>query len=244
MEKVDLSANPDKLPMGISCIDTLMDGGIEKSVISEIYGEGGSGKSNLSMQFAVSALKGGRKVIFLDTEGLSAERLSQISSGDQQILKNLMLFRVTSLEDQEMSIIKSDKLMEREKNVSLLIVDSFTEYFRLEKSADSSSRVSGMQRHISLLSAIALKYSIPVLITNQIYLDIDSRNLQPFGGFVIDHNMKAIYQIMKKDSGLRDLSVIKHRSIEEGRSVPFRIVSYGITCDTRNEHDIRENFNK
>lgn len=244
MEKISISDEAEKLSTGISCIDSLMAGGIEKRVITEIYGEGGSGKSNLCMQFTVSALKRDKKVVFLDTEGLSTERLLQISSGDRSILGNLLLYRVTSLDDQELSIIKSDRMMEKEKNVGLLVVDSFTEYFRLEKSSETASRVSGMQRQISLLSGIALKYSIPVLITNQIYMDVESRNLQPFGGYVIDHSMKAIYDIKKLPSGQRELSVAKHRSIEEGKTASFRIVPYGISCEPGNEQNIKEDSNK
>ncbi len=244
MDKIDPIGETDKIQTGISCIDTLMDGGIEKGVLTEVYGEGGSGKSNMSMQFTVSALKSGHKVIFLDTEGLSTERLMQISSGDQSILKKLLLYRISSLDDQELSIIKSDRMMEREKDVALLVIDSFTEYFRLEKTSDTPSRVAGMQRQISLLTGIAMKYSIPVLITNQIYMDVDSGNLQPFGGYVIDHSMKAIYKIKKMDSGFRKLYVSKHRSIEEGRSTTFRIVPYGISCETENEQNNKDDFNK
>lgn len=244
MDRINPVEEANKIRTGISCIDGLMDGGIERGVLTEIYGEGGSGKSNLCMQFTVSALKNGGKVVFLDTEGLSSERLMQISSGDQSILHNLMLYRVSSLDDQELSIIKSDRMLEKEKNVSLLVIDSFTEYFRLEKTSDSSSRVAGIQRQISLLSGIALKYSIPVLLTNQIYMDVDSGNLQPFGGYVIDHSMKAIYNIRKLESGFRRLSVSKHRSIEEGKSATFRIVSYGISCETENEQNIKEDFDK
>lgn len=244
MDKINPAEKGKKINTGISCIDDLMDGGLEPGVITEIYGEGGAGKSNLSMQFTVSALKNDEKVIFLDTEGLSTERLLQISSSDESLLKRLLLYRVSSLDDQELSIIKSDRLMEKEKNVSLLVIDSFTEYFRLEKTADASGRVRGMQQQISLLSGIALKYSIPILITNQIYMDVDSGNLQPFGGYVIDHSMKAIYGIRKIDSGFRRMSVTKHRSIEEGRSTTFKIVSYGISCEAQNEQNIKEDFHK
>ncbi len=244
MDKVNVTDRLEKVQTGISCIDNLMAGGLEKNVLTEIFGEGGSGKSNLCMQFAVSELKKGKKVIFLDTEGLSTERLMQISSGDQSVLDRLMLYRVTSLDDQELSIIKTDKLMEKEKEVSLVVIDSFTEYFRLEKTSETASRISLMQRQISLLSALALKFSVPVLITNQIYLDVDSKNLQPFGGYVIDHSMKAIYSVVKTPNGARKLVVVKHRSIEEGSNASFRLASFGLTCDTENEQHIKDELDK
>ncbi len=73
----------EKLPSGgVACIDYVMSGGLEPGVMTELYGEGGTGgKSNMCMVFAVSALSLGRSVIFLDTEGLSTERLLQVSGG-------------------------------------------------------------------------------------------------------------------------------------------------------------------
>ena len=81
MDKVDLSKPPEKIPLGVNCIDELTSGGIEPEVITEIYGEGGSGKSNLSMQYAISTIKSGKSVLYFDTEGFSSERFIQISGG-------------------------------------------------------------------------------------------------------------------------------------------------------------------
>lgn len=229
MEKVELKGGVRRLPSGVDCIDSLMSGGLEEGILTEIYGEGGSGKSNLSAIFSISAMKLGRKVIFLDTEGFSTERLHQLLHGDISVLKMLMLYRIVSLDDQELSLMKCEKLIEKE-NVGLLVVDSFTEYFRLEKTGDNLSRVTGMQKQISLLSAIAVAHSIPVLLTNQIYSDLDRGTLQPFGGYVIDHSMKAIYQLSRLPSGSRRITVVKHRSISEGLTAEFRIVLDGVEC--------------
>jgi DNA repair protein RadB len=74
------------------------------------------------------------------------------------------------------------------------------------------------------------EYHIPALVTNQIYQDIDKGQLQPFGGYVIDHSVKAIIRLEKKEGGLRKAIVEKHRSIEEGRSVIFAITPEGLEC--------------
>ncbi|WP_188681589.1 DNA repair and recombination protein RadB [Thermogymnomonas acidicola] len=230
MEKVDPTVKEEKLPSGVACIDYVMSGGLEPGVMTELYGEGGTGKSNMCMVFAVSALSLGRSVIFLDTEGLSTERLLQVSGGDTGLLRHLMLYRITSLDDQEVAIMRSSKMMERERKVGLLIIDSFTEYFRLEKSSDTRERVAAMQRHISLLNSIAVRFRVPVLLTNQIYLDPEEQRLEPFGGYVIDHSMKAIFMLEKSD-GVRRIVTVKHRSVEEGRSAQFRITESGISCE-------------
>ena len=231
MEKVDLSSLPGKIPIGISCLDELTGGGLESEVITEIFGEGGAGKTNISMQFAISTIREGGQVLYLDTEGFSVERFLQISGGDSSMADGLILYRVSSLEDQDLAILRVPKILEKSRKVRLIIIDSFTEYFRLEASGDAVTRAAGFQKELSSLAASALKFRIPVLLTNQIYQSPDSGNLHPFGGYVIDHVMKAIYRVEKTKDGKRRLVVVKHRSIKEGTAKDFRITEYGLSCE-------------
>lgn len=231
MEKVDPAQKTEKLPMGVNCIDALMGGGLESGVITELYGEGGSGKSNMSMLFALSAIKMGKNAILIDTEGFSTDRFMQLTGGSEEYAKDLLLYRVSSLDDQELALMRVSKMLDKNSKIGVVIVDSFTEYFRVEKTADHSSRTSGFQKQLGLLSTVAVKGSIPVLITNQIYQDVESKLLNPFGGFVVDHSMKAVYQLERVAPGKRRISVSKHRSLPEGSKTDFRIVDYGISCE-------------
>lgn len=231
MEKIDLSALPGKTPIGVSCIDELTAGGIEPEVITELYGEGGAGKTNLSMQYAISVIKSGGQALYLDTEGFSAERFLQISGGNNDLMNGLILYRVASLEDQDLAIMRIPKILEKSKSIKLVVVDSFTEYFRLEASGDAAARATRFQKELSNLASAALKFRVPVLITNQIYQNPDSGGIHPFGGNVIDHVMKAIYRVEKSRDGKRKLVVVKHRSIKEGNSREFRITEFGLDCE-------------
>ncbi len=231
MEKVDLSSLPGKIPIGISCLDELTGGGLESEVITEIFGEGGAGKTNISMQFAISTIREGGQVLYLDTEGFSVERFLQISGGDSSMADGLILYRVSSLEAQDLAILRVPKILEKSRKVRLIIIDSFTEYFRLEASGDAVTRAAGFQKELSSLAASALKFRVPVLLTNQIYQSPDSGNLHPFGGYVIDHVMKAIYRVEKTKDGKRRLVVVKHRSIKEGTAKEFKITEYGLSCE-------------
>jgi DNA repair protein RadB len=145
------------------------------------------------------------------------------------------IYRVKSLDDQYLALIKSDKLIGEKRDskhgIGIMIVDSFTNFFRMEAGKDPSARMEGYEKQLNILSGIALKYRIPVLITNQIYEDVNNNSLEPFGGFFIDHAMKAIYRVEKFSDGTRTLTVDKHRSIAEGHSTRFRITDNGITCE-------------
>lgn len=230
MEKIQIREALQRVPFGVDCIDTLLNGGLEAGIITEIFGEGGSGKTNLCMQIAISVASKERKVFYLDTEGFSNERFNQMSGSSPAISENIMLYRINSLDDQEVSLIRTGKMMEKTKAPGLLVVDSFTEFFRLETTGDYQARVAGFQRQIASMMSIAATYSIPVLITNQIYQDVNRGDVQPFGGFIIDHAVKAILKIEKLQEGKRKVSVMKHRSIQEGKSSTFRITSFGLEC--------------
>ncbi|MHB8396026.1 MAG: DNA repair and recombination protein RadB [Thermoplasmataceae archaeon] len=227
MERVQIEKGA-KLAAGVSCVDDLMEGGLEPGIITEIYGEGGAGKTNLCMIFSLAALIAGQHVIFLDSEGFSSERFLQVTRNSPELIENFALYRVVSLDDQEVSLMRASRLMEK-RRPGLIVIDSFTEHFRLEKSGDSS-RVPLIQKQLSLLQGMAIKFNVPVLMTNQIYMDIETGNLTPFGGFIIDHIMKAIYRIEKAPGGKRVITVEKHRSIREGKKTELFITGEGIAC--------------
>ena len=56
-------------------LDNLIGGGLERNTVTEIYGEAGSGKTNLCLQASRECVNAGEKVAYIDTEGVSVERL-------------------------------------------------------------------------------------------------------------------------------------------------------------------------
>ena len=71
---------PTKYSSGCRSVDRLLGGGFESGAVTQLYGEAGSGKTNLCLQAAVKCAKAGRSVIFIDSEGFSPERFLQIAS--------------------------------------------------------------------------------------------------------------------------------------------------------------------
>ena len=66
------------LKSGCLAIDDLLGGGFEGGCVTVLFGEGGSGKTNVCLQLARNCVLEGRKVVYIDTEGVSPERLRQI----------------------------------------------------------------------------------------------------------------------------------------------------------------------
>ena len=218
----------ERLPVGCQSLDLLLGGGFESGIITQLYGESGSGKSNIVLQLAVAAVTRGLKVIFIDTEGFSAERFKQIAGpGAAEMAKKIMIFEPMSPEQQAMAIREAFKIVSRD--VGLVVLDSATSLYRmLLEAEDSRPARRALTVQLSELQEIARRHSIPVVITNQVYTDIESNTLRPLGGTYLEHMCKAIVLLEKAGEGLRRARLMKHRSLPENRTAQFRLTSRGL----------------
>ncbi|MCX6672531.1 MAG: DNA repair and recombination protein RadB [Methanothrix sp.] len=218
----------DRLPSGCQSLDLLLSGGFESGIISQLYGESGTGKSNIVMQLAVQAVARGLRVIFIDTEGFSAERFKQIAGpGAEEMAAKIMIFEPMSLEQQAIAIREASKIAGRD--LGLIILDSATSLYRvLLEAEDNRSIRRTLTVQLSELQEIARRHRIPVVITNQVYMDIENNSLRPLGGTGLEHICKAIIFLEKKGEGLRSARLMKHRSSPEGGTADFRLTARGV----------------
>ena len=217
--------------MGCSNFDMLLGGGIEKGSVTLIYGEAGAGKTNVCLQLARNVATNGDKVAYIDSEGLSSERLSQVFKGREDAIKNLLVFEVHSFSEQSDRIDKIEKLAST-GTISLVIIDSLTMFYRLNHE-DSYVR-NDFIRQTEALLGMARKYDIAVLATSQVYSNMNG-GVEFLGGHALHHNAKTIIRLDKGYEGRRAAVIMKHRSLPEGRSAPYRITETGI-------EDIRSGF--
>ena len=218
----------DRLPSGCQSLDLLLSGGFESGIITQLYGEAGTGKSNIAMQLAVQAVARGLRVIFIDTEGFSAERFKQIAGpGAEEMAAKIMIFEPMSLEQQAIAIREASKIAGRD--LGLIILDSATSLYRVLLEADDNRSVRRtLTVQLSELQEIARRHRIPVVITNQVYMDIENNSLRPIGGTGLEHICKAIIFLEKKGEGLRRARLMKHRSSPEGITADFRLTARGV----------------
>lgn len=222
----------DRISSGCPSIDSLLGGGFEKGCITELYGEAGSGKTNLCLGAAIHAAKLGHTVIYVDTEGVSMERMRQMG-GSQDIAKNILFYKVYKFSQQADVLERVASLVLKKKDIPLIIVDSLTEYYRAERGiGEDLSTQKSLASQLAILNTIARKMNIAVIITNQVYMDTATGELKPIGGHALNHNAKTIIMLKKIGIGIREAIIIKHRSIMEGVSVRFRIEKDGL----RGEH--------
>jgi len=217
------------LTTGSKSLDDLLEGGLEGGAITLLFGEAGSGKTNVCLQIASIVAQAGKKVIYIDTEGVSMERLKQVSGeGYEEVMKNLLLFEPHSFEEQEKFVDKAVRLAESSLEVGVIILDSATIHYRLTRNEEERGARKTLSPQLAKLLAVGRTKSIPVLLTSQVYTDIEKGTFEPLGGHVLLHNAKAILRLEKVSTGTRRAIIVKHRHLEEGRRTDFRITKSGV----------------
>ena len=136
-----------KLKTGSEAFDELLGGGMETQAITELYGEFGSGKTQVAHQLAVNVQLGHERggldgsCILIDTENtFRPERISQIAGGldldPEDVLRDIHVARAHNSNHQILLVEAASELSEQlkatELPVRLLIVDSLTAHFRAE----------------------------------------------------------------------------------------------------------------
>ena len=206
----------------------MLGGGFEAGTVTQIFGEPGSGKTNICLQLAVECVKSGKKVIFIDTEGFSIERFRQIAGKDaDRISKNIIIYEPENFAAQFAAIKEIEKLIK--ENVALILLDSATFFYRYELDGENEIELKrDLARQVSSLLNIARKHEVAVVITNQIYTDIDHDAIRPLGGSMIEHISKVTVQLDKTADGRRRATLRKHRSMPEGASCEFLLTGDGV----------------
>jgi DNA repair protein RadB len=207
-------------------LDELLKGGLEKGAITMLYGEAGSGKSNICIQVALAVARAGKKAVFVDTEGLSMERVSQIGGpGYEDLVKRLLIFEPYDFAEQEEMVDNAARVATNNQDIALVILDSITAHYRIEMQRDADR--PSLVKQITSLLKVARKSNIPILVTSQVYTDVTNDEFKPLGGHALHHNAKTVIRLEKVSTGVRRAVVIKHRSLAEGTCAEFRLTEKG-----------------
>ncbi len=220
-----------KVSAGSNDLNRWLGGGYESDVITVLYGDSGSGKTNFCLLAAVSQAITGHKVIYMDSEGgFSVERIKQMAGeAHEEVLGNIFLLSPTNFQEQKRAF--EQLLIYLKKGISLIIVDGMTILYRLDfasartKDQEAIQKVNADLVHqLQTLAEIARKQHIPVVITNQTYSWEQTSHM--VGGDIVRYWGKCHIELVH-DRGKRSAHLRKHRSLPES-SLPFYIANEGI----------------
>ena len=154
---------------GLQKLDKFLSGGIPHSVIVDIFGGGGTGKTLLLLQLLINSIKNGGHILYLDTSGgFRPERILEIqkeSKMEIDLLEKITVSRITNTSDQ----IKCIKNIE-ESNFTLIVIDNITDLFSYEYQNEKSifEKNSLFMKYMHELSKLAIRKKIPIIVSNMI----------------------------------------------------------------------------
>jgi RecA/RadA recombinase len=146
---------------GSKAIDALLGGGIRTGMITDIYGESGSGKSQLCFTLCANCAKDAVHTLFIDTTGtFRPERIMEIS-GSQLALEKITYIRAFTTIDQ---INATRKILEIRP--TLVVIDSLTSLFSTEYSG--SERHRALMKYLHELAFLAINSRCAIVVTNMV----------------------------------------------------------------------------
>ena len=204
-----------KISAGSAFLDSFLEGGYEKEVMTMVYGPAGSGTCLLCVAEAAK----NKKVVFVDTEGgFSVNRLLHLA--DKKVLDNVMVIKPTNFSEQKEAIDKLNKHIT--DKVGLIVVDTISSLYREEVAKDEFFQEANRQlsNQMAFLVEISRKKQIPVLITNQIYSSFDDRTkINLVGGDVVRYKPKCSIELQCLSGNKRRIFLRKHRHLPEKEAV-------------------------
>ncbi len=236
-----------KITTGSKALDELLGGGIETQAITELFGEFGSGKTQICHQLAVNVQlpkdQGGLEgsVIVIDTENtFRPERIVQMAEAKgldpKDVLKNIYVAQAYNSNHQMLLVDNAkelaQKLMKEGKPVRLLIVDSLTSHFRAEYVGRGTlaDRQQKLNKHLHDLMRFGEIFNAAIVVTNQVQAKPDAfygDPTRPIGGHVVAHTATFRIYLKKSKGELRVARLIDSPHLPEGEVV-FRITERGI----------------
>jgi len=230
-----------KISTGTNALDTLFDGGIETQAVTEVYGEFGSGKTQLCHTMCVNVQKpkeeGGLDggVLYIDTENtFRPERIVSIAKAKgldpEKVLERIIVAKAYNSAHQELILQEAGPVIEENK-IKLIVVDSAVGLFRAEflGRGTLSVRQQRLNKFMHLLTRTSEVYNIAALATNQVQSSPDTffgDPTRPIGGNVVAHS--STYRVYFKKSGKKRIARMVDSPHHPEQEVLFTVTEAGV----------------
>ncbi|MGI0029154.1 MAG: DNA repair and recombination protein RadA [Nitrososphaera sp.] len=237
-----LNKRRDRITTGSKNFDDLLGGGVETKAVTEVYGEFGTGKTQLCHTLCVMVQQeqdaGGldSRAVYIDTENtFRPERIESIARArgldSRKSLENIIVAKAYNSAHQELIIEETGPVIEQNR-VRLVIVDSAVAHYRAEflGRATLSERQQRLNKFMHMLVRMGEAYDVAVVVTNQIQSSPDTLfgdPVRPTGGNVVAHT--STYRIYLKRSGKNRIARMVDSPYHAEREILFALTDRGIS---------------
>jgi RecA/RadA recombinase len=155
--------------------------------INLVYGESATGKTTLVMQEALKEAKNNKKIAFIDTENsFSIERVKQMNKDYNELIKKIFVFHPKDFLEQHELIKKIGKF-------DLIVIDTIGNHYRLDIKNNLYKANARLNKQLRILKELNCK----VLITNQVYFDINKNRQRNVGDNILVRHVDNIIKLEK-----------------------------------------------
>ena len=228
-----------KISTGSKAFDAILDGGVKSGGITEVFGEYGSGKTQVAHQLSVNVLSENPEntVVYIDTEGtFTPVRIRQMAKAkgldEEDILKRIFIAKANNSDHQMFLAEQLDTLFKQGKKVELIIVDSLTAHFRAEYTGRGTlaDRQQKLNKHMRVLQKVADLRNIPVFVTNQVSSNpgvFYGNPTQAIGGNIVGHNSRERIYLRRGAKGTRVAKLIDSPYLQDAEA-SYMVVEGGL----------------
>jgi DNA repair protein RadA len=242
-ELLERRARIGYITTGAKNFNELLGGkGLESQSITELFGEFGSGKTQIAQQACVNVQlpkeQGGldAHAFYIDTENtFRPDRITQMAEGleldPDEVLEKIHVARAYNSSHQ-MLLVDKVKELSKEIDARLLIVDSLTSHFRAEYIGRGAlaDRQQKLNRHMHDLLRWGDLNNGVVIVTNQVSAKPDAffgDPTRPIGGHIVGHTATFRIYLRKSKGNKRIARLIDSPHLPEGEAV-FTVEGKGI----------------
>lgn len=245
--------NIEKISTGTKALDKLFTGGVECGATTEIYGEFGCGKTQFCHTMAVRVQlpidQGGLngKCVWIDSEGtFEPKRIRQIAKyvdlNEEDALENIIHAKAYNSADQYIIVKEVEHLLEQDKDIKLIVIDSAIGLFRQDFSGRAmlSERQKYLDEFLTLTSNMANYHKVAIIWTNQVMINPGIFYGDPVtavGGTVLAH--KSTYRVYFKKSGAYRVGIMKDSPKHGEVEVMFGLSEAGVV-----DREVKEELEK
>lgn len=231
-----------KLTSGCKVLNELLGGGFESQAITELFGEFGSGKTQLCFQLCVNVQlpkeQGGLEgeAVYVDTENtFRPERIVQMAKAlnleQEKVLQKIHVARAFN-SNHQMLLVDTAKEKARELPVRLFVVDSLTAHFRAEYLGRGAlaNRQQKLNKYMHELQRFADLNNAVVIVTNQVLSNpglMFGDPTRPVGGHIVAHTSTFRIYLRKSKPPKRIARLVDSPHLPESDAL-FSVTENGI----------------